>query len=33
MKDVSLNHKKILSLKGFNAAKGQWIEIFIFKKS
>ena len=32
MKIVSSNHKKILSLKGFNAAKGKWIEIFIFKK-
>lgn len=32
MKDDSLNYNKISSLKGFNAAKGQWIEIFIFKK-
>jgi len=32
MQDDNLNYNKISSLKGFNAAKGQWIEIFIFKK-
>ena len=32
MKDDSLNYNKISSLKGFNAAKGQWIEIYLLKK-
>ncbi len=30
--EVNLEHKKISSLKGFNAAKNQWIEIYLFKK-
>ena len=32
IKEVKLEHKKISSLIGFNAAKGQWIEIYLFKK-
>ena len=32
IKGVNLEHKKISSLIGFNAAKGQWIEIYLFKK-
>ncbi len=32
IKKVKLKHKEISSLKGFNAAKGQWIEIYLFKK-
>ena len=32
IKGVNLEHKKISSLIGFNAAKGQWIEIYLLKK-
>ena len=32
IKEVNLEHKKISSLIGFNAAKGQWIEIYLLKK-
>ena len=32
IKGVDLEHKKISSLIGFNAAKGQWIEIYLLKK-
>ena len=32
IKEVNLMHKKISSLIGFNAAKGQWIEIYLLKK-
>ncbi len=31
-KEARKKYKKVSSLKGFNAAKGQWIEIYIFKK-
>ena len=30
--EAKLKHKKISSLIGFNAAKGQWIEIYLLKK-
>ena len=32
IKELNLVHKKISSLIGFNAAKGQWIEIYLLKK-
>ena len=32
IKEVNLEHKKISSLIGFNAAKGQWIEVYLLKK-
>ena len=32
MNEVNLMHKKISSLIGFNAAKGQWIEVYLLKK-
>ena len=32
IKEAKLKHKKISSLIGFNAAKGQWIEIYLLKK-
>jgi hypothetical protein len=32
IKQAKLKHKKISSLIGFNAAKGQWIEIYLLKK-
>ena len=31
-KEARKKYKKVSSMKGFNAAKGQWIEIYIFKK-
>ena len=30
--EVKLEYKKISGLIGFNAAKGRWIEIYLFKK-
>ena len=32
MKEVNLGHTEISSLRGFNAAKGQWMEIYLLKK-
>ena len=32
IKEANLEHKKISSLIGFNAAKGQWIEVYLLKK-
>ena len=32
LKNNNLFYKNISSIKGFNAAKGKWIEVYIFKK-